>query len=296
MRRRFATLDVFTDTRLAGNPLAVVLDSDGLDTPRMQAIAREFSLPETVFVLSTNEPAARARIRIFTPGRELPFAGHPTVGAAIHLGNLFNLTAPDTPLILDEEVGAVHCHVSTDGNGGGRARFAIPKLPEKAGYPPDTDQTAAALGLSPYDIGFDHFAPVCFSAGVAYTFVPVRDLDAIRRVRVDPVRFADTFGDAAYVFCRETADDANAFHARMFAPGFGIAEDPATGSAVAAFAGVLADFEPLANGEHPFVIEQGYEMGRPSLIRLTLATRDRRLTGATIAGDAVLVTEGTLTA
>jgi trans-2,3-dihydro-3-hydroxyanthranilate isomerase len=293
MRRRFVTLDVFTDRPLAGNPLAIVRDCDGLDTARMQAIAREFNLPETVFVLSRDP--GRARIRIFTPGTELPFAGHPTVGAAVYLAGEAGSAGVEVALVLDEAIGPVHCHVTMRENGG-HARFAIPKLPVKDGYPPETEAVALALGLSPYDIGFDHFAPVRFSAGVPYTFVPVRDLDAIGRVRIDTGRFVDAFGPAVYVFCRQTVDEAHAFHARMFAPGLGIAEDPATGSAVAAFAGVLSEFEPLPNGEHAFPIEQGYEMGRPSLIRLSVTTRDRRLIGASIAGDAVFMTEGTIEA
>jgi trans-2,3-dihydro-3-hydroxyanthranilate isomerase len=293
MRRRFVTLDVFTDRPLAGNPLAIVQDCAGLDAARMQAIAREFNLPETVFVLA-QEPG-RAVIRIFTPGAELPFAGHPTVGAAIHLAGEMGLQGSDMPVVLDEVIGPVRCDVTLR-KGGGRARFAIPKLPTKDGYPPETELVAAVLGLSPYDIGFDHFAPVRFSAGVPYTFVPVRDLDAIRRVKIDTTRFAETFGPAVYVFCRQTDDEAHAFHARMFAPAWGIAEDPATGSAVAAFAGVLSEFEPLPNGEHAFPVEQGYEMGRPSLIRLTVTTRDRRLIGASIAGDAVFMSHGTFDA
>jgi trans-2,3-dihydro-3-hydroxyanthranilate isomerase len=294
MRRPFVILDVFTATPFAGNPLAVVLEAQGLDKARMQAVAREFNLSETVFIEELDRDRKLARIRIFTPNAEIPFAGHPTIGTAVLVGARFDLP-PESPLTLLEQVGPVRCHVSANAQGGS-ARFALPRLPQKDGYGPDTEAIAAALGLSIYDIGFDHMIPVRYDAGLPYTYVPLRDLEAIRRVRIDTAKFMSAFGDrgAAYVFCRQTEQDEHAFHARMFDPGHGIPEDPATGSAVAGLAGLIADFEPLTDGEHAFVIEQGYEMGRPSQIRLTITTRERKLTGAMIAGDAVVVAEGTV--
>ena len=128
MRRRFVTLDVFTDRRFAGNPLAVLLDAEHLDTADMQAIAQEFNHPETVFVSAASDPAHRARIRIFTPRRELPFAGHPTVGTAVLLG-LRDGGGLDRDIVLEEEIDAVRCTLETSVNGGGRARFTIPQLP-----------------------------------------------------------------------------------------------------------------------------------------------------------------------
>jgi len=151
MRRRYFTLDVFTTQRFAGNALAVVLDSDGLDTTAMQTIAREFNLPETVFVYPAVDPKHRARVRIFTPGRELPFAGHPTVGTAVLLAHLDGGASP-RELVLSEQVGPVACKV-TSRTGGGHASFDIPKLPERLGPVPDLGQLAAALSLKTGDIG-----------------------------------------------------------------------------------------------------------------------------------------------
>jgi trans-2,3-dihydro-3-hydroxyanthranilate isomerase len=296
MRRRFFTLDVFTTQRFAGNPLAVVLDSTGLDDAAMQSVAKEFNLPETVFVFAPDEVKQRARLRIFTPARELPFAGHPTVGTAVLLAHLDGGTNP-RELVLAENVGPVVCQVEPKGQGG-NARFVIPRLPERAGTPKDAATLAAALGLEPGDIGFENFAPQNWSAGNPFTFIPLRGLDAIRRAGPS-ARWDEVFGaggpPGAFLFCREVADRANSFHARMFAPAMGIREDPATGSAVAAFAGVLAG-SGLADGEHGFAIEQGYEMGRPSLIRLWLTMRAGALTSATVGGDAVIVSEGAIEA
>ena len=297
MRRHFVTLDVFTDRRFAGNSLAVVLETDGLDTAAMQAIAREFNHPETVFVFAPGNPAHRARLRIFTPVRELPFAGHPTVGTAVLLG-LRDGAAAGREIVLEEQVGPVRCTLESMDGERGRARFAAPQIPAEVGPAPDAAAIAAALHLAPADIGFGQFRPSRWSAGTPFTFVPVSGLAAIARCRPDATKFDAGFGKdgMAYVFCRETLAPDHGFHARMFAPGAGIPEDPATGSAAAAFPGVLARFGQLSDGSHAIAIEQGCEMGRPSLIRLAMAMQAGKLVSASIGGDAVSVTEGTIEA
>jgi trans-2,3-dihydro-3-hydroxyanthranilate isomerase len=296
MQRRFATLDVFTVRRFAGNPLAVVLDGEGIDDAAMQAIAREFNHPETVFVLPPGDAGHRARLRIFTPARELPFAGHPTVGTAVLLG-LRDGGGPGHEFVLQEGIGPVRCTLEARGAAHGSARFALPQLPAETGSPAEAATLAAALGLAPADVGFGAFRPARWSAGIPITFVPAARLAAVRDCRPDPSRLVAACGDdPVYLFCRETADPGHAFHARMFAPALGIREDPATGSAAAAFAGLLAASDRLADGEHAIAIEQGYEMGRPSVIRLALAVAGGRLAAASIAGDAVIVTEGTIEA
>jgi trans-2,3-dihydro-3-hydroxyanthranilate isomerase len=291
MRRRFATLDVFTDRRFAGNPLAVVLDAEALDAAAMQAIAGEFNHPETVFVFAPADPAHRARVRIFTPARELPFAGHPTVGTAVLLGTR---DGGGGDIVLEEGIGAVRCVLESSSGGGGSARFTIPQLPAEVGPPADAAAIAAALALAPSDMGEGR--PARWSAGIPFTFVPIAGLAAMVRCRPDLAKFDAAFGagGAVYVFCNETVEPGHHFHARMFAPGMGIPEDPATGSAAAAFAGVLA--RRMSDGTHTVVIEQGYEMGRPSLIHLTAEVAAGRLVSASIGGDAVIVTEGTIEA
>jgi trans-2,3-dihydro-3-hydroxyanthranilate isomerase len=303
LQRRYAILDVFTDMPLAGNPLAVVPDATGLDDERMQAIAAEFNLSETVFCLPADNPVHSARIRIFTPRKELPFAGHPTVGTAVYLAadRLENGAGlAESVVILEEKVGPVRCGVflrATSGVRAGHAIFDLPKLPEAIPHVLDREAIAAALGLVPSEIGFENHEPSTWTAGVPYAFVPVRDLAAIGRAAAQPAAWAAAFsGDAAaaFLYTRSTVAVGHQFHGRMYAPTFGIAEDPATGSAVAAFAGVIDRFDAHPAGSHRFVIEQGFEMGRPSLIALEIDVEAGGVAAARIGGDAVVVAEGTL--
>ncbi|MGC1776909.1 MAG: PhzF family phenazine biosynthesis protein [Xanthobacteraceae bacterium] len=290
MKLPFVTLDVFTTTRFAGNPLAVVFDADGVEPARMQAVAREFNFPETVFVLRPTATGATARARIFTPAIEMPFAGHPTVGTAVALALRRN---GGSDIVLEEKIGSLKCRVKIETEDRGRASFFIPALPSEAGSPASRDALAAALGIDASDIGFDGHAPSGWSAGIPFTFVPLRDLDSVRRASINDGQWNAVFGKTgAYVFCKQTENPGNNFHARMFAPAFGIREDPATGSATAAFSGLCARALRLADGEHRFVIEQGFEMGRPSLIELGITMRSGALASASVGGPAVIVTEG----
>jgi trans-2,3-dihydro-3-hydroxyanthranilate isomerase len=300
MRRRFVTLDVFTTRRFAGNPLAVVLDSGQLDGGAMQTIAREFNLPETVFLFDPDERAHRARLRIFTPGAELPFAGHPTVGTAVLLARLDG-GGGRREIVLEEAIGPVRCTVEPIDAQSGRARFEIPREPRQIGDDlADLAAIAEALSLTLDDLGCENFIAGNWSAGNAFTFVPLRGRDAVTRSQPDPAKWDRTFGPddpaGVFVYCRETVERAHHFHARMFAPRLGVREDPATGSAVAAFAGVIARFLRPADGEHEFVIEQGFAMGRPSVMHLFLTMRGGALSGASVGGDAVVVSEGTIEA
>jgi trans-2,3-dihydro-3-hydroxyanthranilate isomerase len=298
MTRRFQTLDVFTERALAGNPLAVVLDAEGLDDARMQAVAAEFNLSETVFVFEPANAINTARVRIFTPKRELPFAGHPTVGTAALLahrraGDL--LTRQDLRIVLEEAVGDVVCVARHRESRTLAAYFELPKLPERLdGAPPSDAEIAAGLGLSIEDVGFERHRPALFSAGAPYLFVPVRSLDAVRRATPGYMPWATKDGPAAYVYTREVARDGSTYHARMFAGAWGVTEDPATGSAAAAFAGVVLDFDRPGDGEQALTIEQGFEMGRPSLIAVGLTIEAGALRSATIGGSVVIVSSGSL--
>ena len=301
MSRPYYILDVFTETALAGNPLAVVLDADDLDAARMQAVAREFNLPETVFVREPRDPVNTAAIRIFTPSSELPFAGHPTVGAAALLAQLRAgdmLRARDVVVVLEEGVGPVHCTVRARQGRAVRASFDLPRLPEDAGAAPPREAIAAALGLAASDIGFDAHGPGVWSAGHPFTFVPLSGLDAIRRAKPQPYLFESTFGGvgraAVWLYTRETELDGSHVHARMFAATPDVREDPATGSALAAFAGAAMRFEQPEDGDHLLIVEQGFEMGRPSLMMLEAQVREGALAAASIGGGVVTVMQGTL--
>jgi trans-2,3-dihydro-3-hydroxyanthranilate isomerase len=301
MSRRYHTLDVFTQQILTGNPLAVVHDAEGLDTAGMLAIAREFNLSETVFVLPDTAAGHHADIRIFTPGGELPFAGHPTVGTAIVLASLDGLAAgAETHFVLGEKAGPVPCRVSRDADGRYQASFDAPRLPAPTGPTPDPAQLAGILGLESRDVGFASHLPSRFGAPVSFCYVPVKTRAAVDGIRVDARWFGETFDaigeahPAIFAYCPETVDPTAHFYARMFAPGLGIAEDPATGSAAAAFAGALAVFERLGDGRHDFAIEQGFAMGRPSRIELGIQVANGKVSKVTIGGGAVVISEGRL--
>jgi trans-2,3-dihydro-3-hydroxyanthranilate isomerase len=295
MRRAYYTLDVFSAEPLAGNPLAVVLDSQGLDGARMQKIAREFNLAETVFVSNPRDAANTAALRIFTPARELPFAGHPTVGTAILLAHLRAkelLKTEDLRVVLEEKIGEVVCIARHRQGQAMAAYFHLPRLPELLGEAPDVASLARDLGIAPEAIGFDAHEPVVMGAGTPNLFVPVKNRDVIARLKPDSKHWGENGGPCLYIYTREVADAGSHFHARMFAAGWGVYEDPATGSAASAFAGVLMAFEPPGDGEHMYVIEQGYEMGRPSQISLALNVEHGRLVDATVGGSARIVCQG----
>lgn len=295
MARRYRIFDVFSNRPFAGNPLAIVLDSDGLDADAMQAIAREFNLSETVFVFRPQNPSHSATIRIFTPARELPFAGHPTVGTAVCL-NLERFGGPGTDalVVLEEQIGIVRCGV-TYPDSVGFAEFDCPRLPERAGEPPEKEFIAAALSLAPAEIGFENHVPTLWSAGVPFHFVPVQNLAVIDKAAPYLPGWNAAFGSgSAFLYTRETQGYDHSFHARLFAPEMGIAEDPATGSAVAALAGAVHQFDALPDGEHAAVVEQGFEMGRPSLIRLEMTVSGGQITLVRIGGHAVPLMSGTL--
>jgi trans-2,3-dihydro-3-hydroxyanthranilate isomerase len=291
----FVTYDVFTDVRFAGNPLAVVFGADGLSDAQMQTIAREFNLSETVFLRAPANQAHAANARIFTPGKELPFAGHPTIGAAIALAEaqFGRAEARDQLLVLEEKIGPVRCAVSITREGASFAEFTAPKLSEHVGDGPSAADAAAAIGLSAADIGFDRHKPALYSAGVTFAMVPVASIEALGRAHPPRASTAESLGATeVFVYARAGKDEAHSFRARMFAPDLGIAEDPATGGAAAAFAGVLAACEDLPEGWSTLPILQGVEMGRPSLIGLEVNIENGALAGARIAGKAVKVSEG----
>ena len=304
MTRRYAIYDVFTDTRLAGNPLAVVFDADDLDDASMQRIAGEFNLSETVFVKAPDNPAHAARLRIFTPGRELPFAGHPTVGAAIAIAEAGEANGNGGPRdlvsMLEENVGPVRCAVKLAGRKAAFAEFDVPRKSARLEATFERQALADAFSLKPGQIGFENHVPSLWSAGVAFVMIPVHDLAAAAAVEFDPALwercapFAEGRLASAYLYCRGGVNHNAKFHTRMFAPDMGITEDPATGAAVAAMSGAIHFFDKLVDGHHPFLIEQGVEMGRPSHIHLHLDVSGGAIAGARIGGEAVRIASGML--
>jgi trans-2,3-dihydro-3-hydroxyanthranilate isomerase len=290
---RFHTLDVFTETPFAGNPLAVVLGADGLSTAQMQIIAREFNLSETIFVMAPRDPAHTARVRIFFPTAEIPFAGHPTIGCAILLAEEAHQGDFGTTITLEEEAGLVPVSVARKGDRIS-AELTAPVLPYPAGGTPDVALLAAALDLAPSDIG--PHSPGVHEGGPRFLYAPLRSLDALARARVVEPHWSRLIAahgvDSAYLYAPGEGCD---YRARMFSPTAGIPEDPATGSASAILAAQLLANGAVPDGTTHLTLHQGVEMGRPSTLGLTIEAAGSALTRVRIAGSAVRIGDGRLT-
>ncbi|WP_226341018.1 PhzF family phenazine biosynthesis protein [Gemmobacter serpentinus] len=289
----FHTLDVFTAQAYTGNPLAVVLGAGALSVAQMQTIAREFNLSETIFVMPPANPAHTARVRIFFPTAEIPFAGHPTIGCAILLASQQHPEGDFTAdLVLEEEAGLVPVRV-TRKSGRIEAEFTAPVLPFAAPGRTPLDLVGKALDLAPDQIGFGNHAPGLWQGGPAFLYVPLRDLEALAKARpIEPhwSELIDHAGvDSAWIYTPGQDCD---FRARMFSPNAGIPEDPATGSATAIFAAQLRAARDLRQGVQSFHIRQGVEMGRASDLALTVDLGPEGLTAIRIRGAAVPISEG----
>ncbi len=265
----------------------------------MQAITREFNLSETVFVLPPEKAGHSARIRIFTPAHELPFAGHPTVGTAVALAQRMQ-PGPNLALVLEENIGPVTCNVHAHGQAAAFARFDLPRLSRSVPASLNTQGLAGAFGLTPAQVGFDDHQIGVWSAGVPFLMVPVNSMHAVNQLQFDakawmqaaPLLEGRTV--SAYVYCRGGVSEQAHFHARAFVTDMGLNEDPATGAAVAAMTGALHAAEGWADGTHALLIEQGYAMGRPSQIYVDITVAQRVLKSASIGGFAVRIADGTL--
>jgi trans-2,3-dihydro-3-hydroxyanthranilate isomerase len=278
VRREYAIVDVFTDRALAGNPLAVFADGSGIDPGTMQAIAKELHLSETTFVLPAGAKGADRRVRIFTPDAELPFAGHPTIGTAYVLAE-----GKDAELRLEEGVGVIRVTVR-----GGFVQMDQP-LPSFTGTTVSRKDAAAALGVAVEEVRSDVPIQVA-SSGVPFLFVPLANLKAVRRTR-RPVGLEGN----VYVFAMSAERSGSHVHGRMFAEGMGVSEDPATGSAQGPLGAYLVA-HGLVDGAPTTRIrtEQGFEIGRPSILEIEVDTSGGRVTGVRVGGRCVRVGGGWL--
>ncbi len=294
---KFFTADVFTDTIFGGNQLAVLPTAQGLDDKTMQQIAREFNLSETVFIFPPETSSGTRKVRIFTPGRELPFAGHPTVGAAFVLAEIggIALEGDETRIVFEEGVGPVPVLIRAKNGRPFFSQLFAAKMPEFGPPPPSVEELAAVLSLEPEQIRSAGRAPAALSCGVKFLFVAVRDLAALAQARVQGSEWErhvrNYWAREIFVFT-EKADDADV-RARMFAPEMGIVEDPATGSAAAALTGYLTPPD-AANGTRRWLVRQGVEMGRPSTLEVEADIDDGKIVAVRVGGASVLVSEGTL--
>jgi trans-2,3-dihydro-3-hydroxyanthranilate isomerase len=298
MQLEFVTVDVFTDRRFGGNPLAVLPDGQGLTTAQMQSIAAEFNLSETTFVLPPKDPANTAEVRIFTPKAELPFAGHPNVGTVFVLGRRGKAhgRAIGEHVVFEEQAGLVPIDLLKDNGAIVGARLTAPQ-PLSRGVDIPADIVAAACSLAPEDIETAHHHPCVASCGNAFIFAELKTRQALAAAQPRADVFArdlpigGTAGIHLY-FC-ESGGEVD-LRARMFAPLHGVPEDPATGSANVALAGLLASLLPEPDAALEIRIAQGVEMGRPSLLEASAEKRGGRVTQTRIGGRCVAMMTGTI--
>jgi trans-2,3-dihydro-3-hydroxyanthranilate isomerase len=293
----YHTADVFTDVPFGGNQLAVLPNAAGLTDVQMLAITREFNFSETVFVFPPEDPKNTRRLRIYAPSGELPFAGHPTVGTAYvlaHIGEI-KLTGDETRIVFEEGVGPVSVLIRASGGKPVFTQLSAAKIPERRAASIDAAGLAEVLSLDPSDIRYDElFMPEAVSVGLPFLFVPLRSIDALGRARVREDVWERTLKGSwapdIYVFV--VADDS--VRSRMFGPKAGVSEDPATGSAAAAFGGYLAWRSTKRDGTLKTLIHQGVEMGRPSRLEVETDLEGGVVKAVRVGGASVLVSSGTL--
>jgi trans-2,3-dihydro-3-hydroxyanthranilate isomerase len=289
---KYYTCDVFTDRRFGGNPLAVLTDARGLDSEQMQAIAREFNFSETTFVLPPADPRNTARVRIFTPARELQFAGHPTVGTTFVLATTGVIPRETRDIVLEEGVGPVPVRIDRDGARITRCTLSAAQMPEQGPPAPGRDALASMLALETRDV-LD--GAECWSCGLPFLVVPVNGLGALARCAPETAAVNRTLGSyvtkGVYPVAHEAAE---VWRVRSFVPHREVAEDPATGSAAAAFAGWLAARAPASDGTLRYRLNQGIEMGRPSELALEFDRTQGRVSAVRVGGASVMVTEGSI--
>ena len=298
MQKQYEILDVFTKQSMAGNQLAVVYDADDLNTNQMQKIAREFNFSETIFIQSSDDENNLAKLRIFIPTDEIPFAGHPTVGGAIALAKANNISQGE--FILEEKIGLVHCGIDIN-NKTNYAEFRIPKLSEIYHENHDLVRISQSLNLQKNDIGFDNHFPLICSAGMEFFAIPIATQAALNKIVLNKdlwkeilEKYIDENSQWILPLYAYTKISKNKFDVRMMAPHSGIDEDPATGAAAAAFSGVVEKFESLNEGENFIEISQGIKMERPSFINLKLDIENSKIRSAKIGGYVSTFAKGTL--
>jgi trans-2,3-dihydro-3-hydroxyanthranilate isomerase len=302
MKRRYVTADVFTDRMFGGNPLAVVLDAAGLSTAQMQALALEFNYSETTFVLPPENPAHTAKVRIFTPRTEVPFAGHPNVGTAFVLAreSRFAADAETGNFVFEEAAGLVPMRLLRERGAAVGAELRAPEALSRRAVL-SREIAAECLSLDPRDIATQTHAPQIVSVGLPFVVVELDSRDALRRSKPNIAAHSKLLpldgADAIFAYWRAPDEPAASketpLHARMFSPLDGIVEDPATGSACGAAIALLATLQARGSAERAWRIHQGVDMGRPSLLLGRTVARDANTMDTYIGGRCIPMLEGT---
>ena len=296
---RFLTLDVFTSTPFGGNQLAVFPDASGIPEGALLPITREFNFSEVTFCYPPEDAAHTRKVRIFTPGGEIMFAGHPTIGTATALALVEKaLDGTSGRFLLELGIGLVPVEVRIESETRAWAEFSVVKLPEIGPQTPTLNTLAEILSLESADLVGGALSPQAVSCGYPFLLVPLKSVAALSRARMRVDRWEQTlqrfWAPEVFLAARDPEQGPHHWRARMFAPGINIPEDPATGAGVAAFGGWLAMKEAKADGAFAWSVDQGIEMGRPSRLDVSATKIGGMVTAVRVAGRAVLMGEGTL--
>jgi trans-2,3-dihydro-3-hydroxyanthranilate isomerase len=301
LRYHYYTADVFTDQPFGGNQLAVFPDARGLTDVQMQRISSEFNFSESTFVFPPQQAEHTRQVRIFTPAKEMPFAGHPTVGTAHVLASIGEvaLSGETTQIVFEEKVGPVPVNIRAHEGKPVFAQLIAAKLPEFAPAVPGPEVFARALSLPVEDILCTQTDfPQGISCGMPFWFVPLRSRAAVQRARPNREAWekdiAPLWAHEIFLFSYEAERAGSDLHARMFAPLLGIGEDPATGSACTALAGYLGTRNPAREGTLHWRVEQGFEINRHSILEVEADKASGEITTIRVGGASVMMCEGTL--
>jgi trans-2,3-dihydro-3-hydroxyanthranilate isomerase len=298
LKHRFVTCDIFTSRVFGGNPLAVFPDAREIPEESLPQIAREFNLSETVFILPPSDDSHTRRLRIFTPAAEIPFAGHPTVGAAFVLATLgeIDLAGDETHVVFEEGVGPVPVLIRSSGGKPIFTQLTTAVRPEIGPPAPGRSILADMLSLETADILGGMSAPQAVSCGLPFLIVPLKDRDAVKRAKVRLDHWESSlrmyWAPSIMVFARDAELEGSDIRARVFVPGLAVPEDPATGSAAAALGAYLGARDTTGATTLHYVVEQGFEMGRPSILVIDVEKEDSTVTTVRVGGEAVMVSEG----
>lgn len=298
MRIPFITADVFTDRAFGGNQLAVFPDAREIDPSLFLPITREFNFSETTFVLPAADSSNTARVRIFTPGGELPFAGHPTIGTAHVLAatGAVKLTGETTNIVFEEIAGPVPVTIRSKNGTPVFCQLTAARAPEVGPATPPRDRLAAMLSLPVEALAYGVNSPEVVSCGTSFLFVPLVDRSAVAAAQMKLDVWQKVLSgfpaSGVFVFSMDAERPGSNVRARMFAPGLGIAEDPATGGAAVGLAGYLAARDPRRDGTFKWIIEQGFEMGRPSILEAEADKSAGFVVQTRVGGSTVIMTEG----
>ncbi|MEM9771120.1 MAG: PhzF family phenazine biosynthesis protein [Cyanobacteria bacterium P01_D01_bin.73] len=313
----FYTADVFSDRPFGGNPLAVFPVADSITDDQMLRIAQEFNLSETVFVQLPRTPRADRRLRIFTPTGEIPFAGHPTIGAAAVLTLIGEVpaTSNEAMIYLEETVGFIPVKIRVTPNQPVYAELMVSQAPSFEPAPAPLEKLAAAASLTESDfLDPQQFPPLVGSCGLPFLILPVKDFEVLGRSQLSQSIWQEHLGNTPgahlYLIAPQNPEDpktSDQWRVRMYAPALGIREDPATGSAATVLGGYLAQYGasstsistanpnksvPLKDGEYHWQIEQGIEMDRPSSLSVHTTVENQSITAIRVGGHSTLMSKG----